>query len=90
MAIAVLYGLSNGMARPVLNTAVVKYAPKGRMGVATSTFYFAYALGLGVASFVWGIVIDNLGFVAVWIGSAIAFAIGAILGTITFIKNHID
>ena len=90
MAIAVLYGLSNGMARPVLNTAVVKYAPKGRMGVATSTFYFAYALGLGVASFVWGIVIDNLGFVAVWIGSAIAFAIGAILGTITFMKNHID
>ena len=90
MAIAVLYGLSNGMARPVLNTAVVKYAPKSRMGVATSTFYFAYALGLGVASFVWGIVIDNSGFNAVWFGSAIAFAIAAALGTVTFAKNHID
>lgn len=90
MAIAILYGLSNGMARPVLNTAVVKYAPKSRMGVATSTFYFAYALGLGVASFVWGIVIDTSGFAAVWYGSAAAFLIAAVLGTIAFKKNHID
>ncbi len=90
MAIAVLYGLSNGMARPVLNTAVVKYAPKSRMGVATSTFYVAYAMGLGVASFVWGVVIDNAGFSAVWYGSAAMFMVGAILGTIAFKKNNID
>lgn len=90
MAIAVFYGLSNGMARPVLNTAVVKYAPKSRMGVATSTFYFAYALGLGVASFVWGIVIDVAGFSAVWYGSSATFLIAAILGTIVFTKNKID
>lgn len=59
---AALIGIGWGTAFPSFQTIAIKYAPPKRRGLATATFLSLYDLGLGIGSFVVGLVINKIGF----------------------------
>ncbi len=60
-ASAAFLGLGGGFCYPILNVLAVEGASPSRRGKATSTYYAAFDIGMGVGAAIWGIVIDNFG-----------------------------
>ncbi len=73
------YGFCNGMFIPVLNALAVRDTPEWRVGAASAIFYCGLDAGVGVGSVAWGLVIDNLGFAAMYFGSAGCFLVALVL-----------
>ena len=65
-----------GMLMPVFNTLAVQRAPAHRRGAASATFYLFIDIGIGLGSAIWGLVIDYLGFDAMFTGAAICLVPG--------------
>ena len=76
-------GVANGISGPVMQATVVRMAPESRRGAAMATYIFPLDVGLAVGSFVWGVVVDNSGYRAMYAGSIgcllAAIALAAIL-----------
>lgn len=58
----VFYGLCLGMAVPVNQTVAVKNSRADRWGAANGLFMLLFDVGIGLASVVWGITNDAMGF----------------------------
>ena len=56
------YGLCMGVGMPVNQTVSVRYSPPERWGAANGLYYLLTDVGIGIASTIWGITNDNLGF----------------------------
>ena len=61
-AAGIFYGLCLGIAMPVNQTVAVKNSPAEHWGAANGLFMLMLDVGIGVASIVWGITNDTLGF----------------------------
>lgn len=58
----IFYGLCLGIALPVNQTVAVKNSPAERWGAANGLFMLLFDVGIGLASVVWGITNDTMGF----------------------------
>lgn len=61
-ASGIFYGLCIGIALPVNQTVAVKNSPAERWGAANGLFMLLFDIGIGLASVVWGITNDTMGF----------------------------
>ncbi len=73
--LGILYGIGQAGIKPVLNGQLVKACPMNRVSVATGTYQMANGVGLGLAAFFGGLVIDNMGYAAMWWYCTILFVL---------------
>lgn len=71
-------GYIQGICMPVLYYLSVQHMPVYRRGVAGGTVYFMLDLGVGVGSWLWGVVIATGGFGMTFVISGTVFLLGAI------------
>lgn len=76
---AALAGLGWGTIFPILQTIAIQAAPPNKRGLATATFLSIFDTGMGLGSFVDGIVIGALGFSSFYFVSAFYILAGIIL-----------
>lgn len=79
-----VYGIAFGMLMPVFNTLAVQRAPAHRRGAASATFYLFIDIGIGLGSAIWGLVIDTMGFDAMFTGAAICLVLALVFSMIFF------
>lgn len=77
------YGYVQGIASPVLCSLVMEGLPADRRGAGSSTLYMMLDIGVGIGSFIWGIVIKLSGYTAVYCGAGLC-AVAAIVLTMAF------
>lgn len=77
------YGYIQGIASPVLCSLVMEHLPADRRGAGSSTLYMMLDIGVGIGSFIWGIVIKLGGYTAMYCGAG-AFALVALVLTLVF------
>nr|AHF25163.1 permease of the major facilitator superfamily protein [uncultured bacterium Contig1772] len=77
-AAGIFYGLCIGIALPVNQTVAVKNSSAERWGAANGLFLLLLDLGIGLASIVWGITNDQMGF-PFTIACVIAFMLASLL-----------
>ena len=71
-----IIGVGFGTFQSSAQTIAVNLAPRNRVGLATSTFFVFYDLGIGVGPFVLGFVLPFTGFRGMYAGMAIIAFIG--------------
>lgn len=76
---AVLIGLGWGTLFPSFQTIAIQDAPPNRRGLATATFLSIFDLGIGVGSFVVGLVGAQVGFSSLYFYSSILVVAGIVL-----------
>ena len=81
LAGAILYGVSYGVATPVLTAESVRLAPEDGKGNAVAVYYIGYDLGIGLGALLWGVMIDGLGYNAVFLVAVLFLAV-AIYGSV--------
>ncbi|WP_163183612.1 MULTISPECIES: MFS transporter [Neobacillus] len=74
-----LIGLGWGTLFPTFQTIAVQDAPPKKRGLATATFLSIYDLGIGIGSFVVGLVIAKIGFSSFYLLCSIYILIGMAL-----------
>lgn len=75
----VLIGLGNGTLYSCLQSLVIRNAPTGRTGAASSTFYILFDIGSALGSFFLGIVAQGAGYVTMYFVTAAVAALTGIL-----------
>lgn len=65
-----LIGIGYGTTMSSVQTIMVKKAPRHRVGLANSTFFVAFDLGLGIGPFLLGFIIPSLGYRGMYISMA--------------------
>lgn len=85
----ILAGLGSGLTVPTLNAHAVKSAPEGRRGAAIATYMLSLDAGIGIGSWLWGIIIDASGFDMMFIGSIICCLVALGLSVLFFRKDRI-
>ncbi len=63
-----LVGLGNGTTNPVMQAAAVKLSPANRRGAASGTYQISNDVANGAGAVLWGIVIDSMGYDAMFLG----------------------
>ncbi len=63
-----MIGLGNGTSNPIMQAAAVKLSPANRRGAASGTYQMSNDIANGAGAVLWGIVIDALGYDAMFIG----------------------
>ena len=61
-----LYGVGSGFIYPILNVLAVAPVPSHHRGKATSTYFAANDIGVGLGALGWGIVADAAGYRSVF------------------------
>jgi len=74
---------------PPLTAIVVKAAPDHRRGSASATFFISFDVGYGIGGLLWGVVIDLVGFRAMFSGCASLVLISLLLSVI-FLKTDLN
>ena len=87
--IGFLMGLTNGTANPVLQASAIKASPDTRRGVASGTFQLSNDIANGLGALLWGIVIDLLGYEAMFAG-CIVFSALAVLCLLVVFRNKLS
>lgn len=82
IVLGLLYGIGQSGIKGPLNGSLLKACAPNRIPVATGTFQMANAIGLGIASLVAGVVIDNAGYTAMWYYCAVLFIVTAVMGAV--------
>ena len=72
-------GIGFGTLQSSAQTVAVNLAPRNRVGLATSTFFVFYDLGIGVGPFVLGFFLPFIGFRVMYVGMAMIAFIGIII-----------
>lgn len=62
LMVALSYGIGFGALQSSLQAMAVVHAPKHRLGVANSTFYFGFDSGIGFGSILLGMLASNVGY----------------------------
>ena len=84
---AVAYGYLQGIASPVLCSLVMEELPADRRGAGSSTLYMMLDIGIGIGSFVWGVVIDGAGYTALYCGAGIIVALAFVLTLVFYARK---
>lgn len=58
----IFYGVSLGVALPINQTVAVKLSPADRWGAANGLYLLGNDIAIGIASLIWGITNESLGF----------------------------
>lgn len=61
-----LYGASQGFYMPTFNALAIRNVEPERRGVASSTYTMAFDISGGIAPVLWGLVIDGMGYTAMF------------------------
>ena len=83
LVMAAAYGYIQGISSPVLCTLAVENLPADRRGAGSSTLYMMLDVGIGIGSFLWGIIIDISSYTVMYCGAGV-FAALAIVLTLVF------
>ena len=75
----ILAGFGLGVATPLINSLVFRFAPEEKRGVANSTFGLFGDLGSGLGGAVWGGVTQYAGYTAAYLLSAVSVLAGGAL-----------
>ena len=75
---AVLMGIGSGISHPALIAICVDRMPPAQRGRAAAGFYLAFDLGIGVGSWLLGMVLDGFGLTGLYIAASIVSVIGAL------------
>lgn len=73
------FGMSQGFSFPVLTILAVDGIPQNRRGTANSTMLMAGDVGMGIGTFLWGVVIDGSGYSAAYALAGAALIVSGIL-----------
>jgi MFS family permease len=84
-----IIGFGSGIVSPACQAAAVKYSPVNRRGAANGTYNLSNDIANGVGAVVWGIVIDALGYPAMFIGCVICCAVALALAIFFFRKKQL-
>jgi MFS family permease len=84
-----IIGFGSGIVSPACQAAAVKYSPVNRRGAANGTYNLSNDIANGVGAVVWGIVIDALGYPAMFIGCVICCAVALVLAIFFFRKKQL-
>jgi MFS family permease len=82
-----IYGLCSGITMPVLNTIVIKNAPRERIGAAQATYYLAWDMGNVVGGVVWGAILEYAGFIAMFCGATVCLMLSVAMSLLFFVKK---
>lgn len=78
------FGMAQGFSFPILTLLAVDNVPQNHRGTANSTMLMAGDVGVGFGTFLWGVVIQFLGFYTAFALSGLAVALGGILGLLFY------
>lgn len=82
-------GLGFGFCIPTLQSQAVRYAPVHRRGIATSTFFVAFDLGIGLGMILWGYVAEAYGYQTMYFSTLLPIALsGAIYCRFRASRQH--
>jgi len=62
LAAGVVYGIGFGATQPALMALAVRSAPPQRRGLANSTFFTGFDLGIGLSAIMWGAISERTGY----------------------------
>lgn len=85
---AVGFGMAQGFSFPILTLLAVDNVPQDHRGTANSTMLMAGDIGVGMGTFLWGIVIEFLGFASAFALSGLTLVLSAALGLIFYHKKR--
>ena len=79
---AALMGIGSGISHPALIAICVDRMPSAQRGRATAGFYLAFDLGIGVGSWILGLVLNAAGLTGLYVAAALVSVIGALTAPI--------
>ncbi len=74
-----LLGLGYGVLQPLFQTFVTSTTPAPKRGAANATYLLSYDIGIGIGSFVMGLLQESIGLSAGFALTAAAYVIGGLL-----------
>ena len=75
---AALMGIGSGISHPALISICVDRMPSAQRGRATAGFYLAFDLGIGVGSWLLGLVLNAMGLTGLYLAASVVSVIGAL------------
>jgi MFS family permease len=72
-----IVGLGFGFCIPTLQAQSVRYTPAHRRGAATSTFFVAFDLGIGLGTIFWGYVAEATGYQIMYFTTLVPLVLSA-------------
>lgn len=85
---AVGFGMAQGFSFPILTLLAVDNVPQDHRGTANSTMLMAGDVGVGLGTFLWGVVIQFLGYYSAFALSGLALILSAVLGLAFYRKQR--
>lgn len=79
MILALVLGFGQGAVMPTLQNAAMKHVTPERRGAGNATYQLFSDIGTGIGAAVWGVVADNMGFSAIYVGAFAICFIGTFL-----------
>jgi len=80
----VLYGIGNGLVQPALNAESVRGVSANRRGAAIATYNLPIEIGISIGSLLWGFMIDNFSFNAVFIWCMVSIGVTMAISVVFF------
>lgn len=90
LAAAGLIGLGWGTIFPIFQTVAIQDALPNRKGVATATFLSIYDTGMGVGSYIVGIIASGIGFRSFYFISSIYVLLGVVVFYALYTRKHVE
>ena len=75
---AALMGIGSGISHPALIAICVDCMPSAQRGRATAGFYLAFDLGIGLGSWLLGLILDTAGLTGLYIAASLVSVIDAL------------
>ncbi|MBC8291647.1 MAG: MFS transporter [Proteobacteria bacterium] len=76
LAAGVVFGLAQGLLYPTMNALVVDWSHPENIGRTQSLFSGSYSLGISACSFLFGTIVENHGYAAMYVASLAVTSIG--------------
>ncbi len=90
LASAVLMGVGSGITHPALIAICVDRMPDTRRGRATASFYLAFDLGIGVGSWLLGLVLSAVGLTWLYLTASLVSIAGALTAPLLSGKRELS
>jgi MFS family permease len=85
---AALIGIGYGTIFPSLQTIAIQKVPPAKRGMATATFLSIFDIGIGIGSFVVGMIVAEVGFRSFYINSSIYILAGVLVYFILYTRTQ--
>jgi len=78
------FGLAQGFCSPLLYGLAMEGLPVERRGTGSSTFFVMLDLGIGAGTFLWGMIIDGVGYEVMFVCCAVVQSVAVVLTLVLF------